>query len=113
MFKKVLAISLLFISAYSLAEEPEPEQVSFMLSPGSLENNVMKLLEQHSSYQLLLWHVSKKYQVVVPAKVIGRDVFHILDQIISPYSLPKKIMVSVFTKNKVVRVHYPKRNEKV
>ncbi|MCY7297365.1 hypothetical protein [Alteromonas sp. a30] len=95
-----------------MAEDSEPDQISFMLFPGSLESNVMKLLEQHSSYQLLLWHVSKKYQVVVPAKVMGRDVFHILDQMISPYTLPKNVMVSVFTKNKVVRVHYPQRNEK-
>lgn len=104
-------IKLLFIVSIGLGNSAIAEQlsrpvISFSLFPGSLEENVSALLEKHSDYQLLLWQVSKKHQVIVPANVTGRDVFHLLDQIISAYAHPAQLKASVYTKNKVIRIHY-------
>lgn len=96
-----------FVCTSTLAEQKSPQQdITFQLVSGSLEDNISALLEAHSDYQLLLWQVSKKHQVLVPAQVSGRNVFHLLDQIISSYSSPKQMTASVYTKNKVVKIHY-------
>lgn len=83
--------------------------ITFRLIPGTLENNVSALLNKHSENKLLLWQVSKKHQVIVDSVVTGSDVYHVLDQIISPYQSPFQIKASVFTRNGVVQIHYDNR----
>lgn len=108
----IIFIILLFVATGILsiqqtnAQVEQVEKLSFQLVPGSLEQNVSELLQTHSNNQLLLWQVSKKNQVIVGSVVAGNDVYHVLDQIISPYSEPFQIKASVFTKNGVVRIHY-------
>lgn len=109
-----IIIAALMLAASGIECAPLPPShtntISFQLVPGSLEQNISELLNSHSDNRILLWQVSKKHQVIVDAVVTGNNIYHVLDQIISPYSEPFQIKASVFTKNGVVRIHYDSEN---
>ena len=82
----------------------ETTPIQFRLAKGSLKENLSRLLDGSSDYQVL-WEVSEHHRVASDMPLTAPDIYSLVNDIISPYRQPAQIKAS-FYGNRIVRFYY-------
>lgn len=102
---KYITLGLILTCSFSIYGN-ESKPIQFSLKSGTLESNISRALQQNSDFNYLLWEVSKEHKIPVNAEISAKNIYKMIDRIITPYNQPKQIKAQFFKGNNVVRVYY-------